>query len=66
MVVTYDEHFFDENRGCDLNNIILFDLLRMNELERAIQGLQNELDNLPDPSELQVSIYQERCPVLSF
>ena len=56
MAITYDGHFLDENRGCDVNNIILFYLLRMNELERAIQGLQNELDNLPDPSELQVSI----------
>ena len=26
----------------------------MSDLERTIQGLQNELDNLPDPSDLQV------------
>ncbi|KAL9986165.1 hypothetical protein ACROYT_G000260 [Oculina patagonica] len=29
---------------------------RMSDLERAIQGYQNELDNLPDPSDLQPRI----------
>lgn len=29
-------------------------IFRMSDLERAIQGYQNELDNLPDPSDLQV------------
>lgn len=30
-------------------------LYRMNDLERVIDGLRNELDNLPDPYHLQVS-----------
>ena len=29
----------------------------MSDLERTIQGLQNELDNLPDPSDIQVQTY---------
>ena len=33
---------------------ILIPFCRITDLERTIQGFQNELDNLPDPSELQV------------
>ena len=34
--------------------LILIPFCRITDLERTIQGFQNELDNLPDPSELQV------------
>ena len=39
--------------------LVYYSLLisRLIELERTIQGLQDELDALPDPSELQVSVH---------
>jgi len=35
----------------------VLNIFRMSDLERTIQGLQNELENLPDPSNLQVQMY---------
>ena len=37
--------------------IVICNTCRMSDLERTIQGLQNELDNLPDPSDIQVQTY---------
>lgn len=47
-------NFFSVKEQFSYFFFILIPFCRITDLERTIQGFQNELDNLPDPSELQV------------